>query len=94
MKLHNVQSIDFEGAEMVLAVDERIYRIDLKSVSDRLAKASDATRRSYRISPSGYGIHWPEIDEDLSIDGLIASGRPSHQNAGETAMFLKDQPPH
>jgi len=23
------------------------------------------------VSPSGYGIHWPELDEDLSIDGMI-----------------------
>jgi hypothetical protein len=25
----------------------------------------------YEISPSGYGIRWPLIDEDLSIDGLL-----------------------
>jgi hypothetical protein len=25
------------------------------------------------MSPSGYGIHWPLVDEDLSIDGLIGA---------------------
>jgi hypothetical protein len=28
-------------------------------------------RENFEISPSGYGIHWPDVDEDLSIDGLI-----------------------
>ncbi len=28
-------------------------------------------RAMYRISPSGYGIHWPLIDEDLSINGIL-----------------------
>ena len=26
------------------------------------------------LSPSGYGIHWPELDEDLLIDGLLRAG--------------------
>ena len=33
--------------------------------------ASDIERKIYEISPSGYGIHWPLLDEDLSIDGLL-----------------------
>jgi hypothetical protein len=33
--------------------------------------ATEAERNFYKISPSGYGIHWPAIDEDLSIKGLI-----------------------
>jgi Protein of unknown function (DUF2442) len=28
---------------------------------------------NFEVSPSGYGIHWPELDEDLSIDGMIKS---------------------
>jgi hypothetical protein len=36
-----------------------------------LANASETERKKYEISPSGYGIHWPLIDEDLSIDGLL-----------------------
>jgi len=76
VKIHNVQKIDFDGKNMVLAVDGRVYRVGLPSVSGRLANASDASRRSYSISPSGYGIHWPDIDEDLTIDGLIASAPP------------------
>ncbi|MFM1841469.1 MAG: hypothetical protein RLZZ490_200, partial [Cyanobacteriota bacterium] len=38
----------------------------------RLYTATDAERNLYKISPSGYGIHWPAIDEDLSVKGLIS----------------------
>ncbi len=30
----------------------------------------------FEVSPAGYGIHWPEIDEDLSIDALIGVRHP------------------
>jgi hypothetical protein len=32
---------------------------------------SEKSKMNFVISPANYGIHWPEIDEDLSIDGLI-----------------------
>jgi hypothetical protein len=52
-------------------VDGKEYSFALKDISQRLAKASPSQRATYEISPSGYGIHWPIIDEDLSIDGLL-----------------------
>ena len=56
---------------MVLKVDGKEYKFRLADISERLAKASPEKREKYEISASGYGIHWPLIDEDLSIDGLI-----------------------
>ena len=37
----------------------------------RLAKATPAQRARWEIAGGGYGIHWPEIDEDLSTEGLL-----------------------
>ena len=54
-----------------MSVDGQEYRLPLSAVSSFLAGGSDAERRIYRISPSGYGVRWPVIDEDLSIDGLL-----------------------
>ena len=90
MKLHDVQKIDFEGPNMVLMIDGQIYRVEMASVSERLAKAGDAARRSYSVSPSGYGIHWPEVDEDLTIDGLIRMAIPTDRSS---AFLLKEEPP-
>jgi len=39
--------------------------------SERLARASFAERSPARLSPSGYGIHWPLIDEDLAVGPLL-----------------------
>jgi len=42
----------------------------------RLFNATQEQRRNWRISGAGYGIHWPDLDEDLSTEGLLR-GAPS-----------------
>jgi hypothetical protein len=42
----------------------------------RLARATPAERSNWRIAGGGFGIHWPDIDEDLSTEGLLR-GAPS-----------------
>jgi len=37
----------------------------------RLLRASPAERENWQLSAAGYGIHWPDIDEDLSTEGLL-----------------------
>jgi hypothetical protein len=37
----------------------------------RLLNATPAQRESWKIAGGGYGIHWPDIDEDLSTQGLL-----------------------
>jgi hypothetical protein len=70
-KRYNVSNIDFNGELMILSVDEKTYQIPIAQASKRLAQATDIERKLYRISPSGYGIHWSAIDEDLTTKGLI-----------------------
>ena len=43
----------------------------LFKISSVLEIASMEERYYFEISPSGYGIHWPLLDEDISIDGLL-----------------------
>lgn len=38
----------------------------------RLAKASSSQRRKYLISGGGVGLHWEELDEDISVPALLA----------------------
>jgi len=38
----------------------------------RLAKASPAQRRKYLISGGGVGLHWDDLDEDISVSALLA----------------------
>ncbi|MBI4480490.1 MAG: DUF2442 domain-containing protein [Acidobacteria bacterium] len=37
----------------------------------KLLEASVEQRRNWQISGAGYGIHWPDLDEDLSTEGLL-----------------------
>lgn len=37
----------------------------------RLLHATGEQRANWRVAGGGYGIHWPEIDEDLSTEGLL-----------------------
>jgi hypothetical protein len=36
-----------------------------------LSNASENQRQNFEISPGGYGIHWPDLDEDISIKSFI-----------------------
>ncbi len=37
----------------------------------RLLDATPEQRRNWQTSSAGYGIHWPDVDEDLSTEGLL-----------------------
>lgn len=49
----------------------------------RLLHATPAQRDKWQLSGAGYGIHWPDIDEDLSTDGLLR-GAPAPRGAATT----------
>lgn len=70
-KYHEVSDIRFTNKILKIKIDGKYYEIKLSAISEKLSNASDIARNKYEISPSGYGIHWPLIDEDLSIDGFL-----------------------
>jgi hypothetical protein len=37
----------------------------------RLAEATDEQRRNWRLIGRGHGIHWPDEDEDISVESLL-----------------------
>jgi hypothetical protein len=37
----------------------------------RLLRATEEQRKNWKIAGGGYGIHWPDLDEDLSTEGLL-----------------------
>jgi hypothetical protein len=68
---HQVTGLRFEGDVMILTIDGQEKRFQVSDISPALQHASEQERDLFEISPSGYGIHWPLLDEDLSIDGLL-----------------------
>jgi hypothetical protein len=80
---HKVSSIKFVNKAMKLVVDGKEYSFDLKIISSALYRATSQERECYKIDKYGYGIHWPLLDEDLSIDGLLA-----HYNVGSVRKHV------
>ncbi|MDZ4857953.1 MAG: DUF2442 domain-containing protein [Candidatus Hydrogenedentes bacterium] len=56
---------------LVIVLAERSISIPWNECSTKLTQASPDQRKDAELSPGGYGIHWPQLDEDLSINGLI-----------------------
>lgn len=50
----------------------------------RLLHATPEQRSNWKMAGAGYGIHWPDIDEDLSTQGLL-QGAPAPRNASKAA---------
>ena len=59
----------------------------------RLLKATVTQRSHWEICGGGYGIHWPEIDEDLSSEGLLRGAPvPNKQNRRAVKKISKPHP--
>ena len=66
-----VAGLEFtEDALSVALMDGRVITVPLVWYP-RLLDATEVERNNWQISGGGYGIHWPDIDEDLSTEGLL-----------------------
>lgn len=57
--------------------DGRAISVPL-SWSWRLSEATPEQRGNFRVLGSGEGIHWPDVDEDISVEGML-SGIPARR---------------
>lgn len=56
----------------------------------RLVHATPAERANWRLIGRGQGIHWEDLDEDVSVEGLLA-GRPSGESQASLKRWLGDR---
>ena len=54
----------------------------------RLAHGTPAERANFQISGAGYGIHWPDLDEDIGVEGLLL-GKKSAESPTSFARWLQ-----
>jgi len=90
----NISAIEIEVSRAeAVEVTEDTLTLDLsdgRTISvplewfPRLLRATPKERNNWRLIGKGHGIHWGDIDEDISVEGLLA-GRPS----GETQESFK-----
>ena len=53
----------------------------------RLVHASSAERSHWELLGRGMGIHWPDLDEDISLEGILA-GRASGESQASLRKWL------
>lgn len=70
-KAYNSLDLRFEKDWLILMVENQTIKLKLKDISEKLSKATVQELNDFKISPSGYGIHWNSLDEDLSVNGLL-----------------------
>ena len=92
--------IEVPNAEQ-LSVTEEALIVDLsdgRTISvplawfPRLVYASPEERTHWRLVGKGQGIHWEDIDEDISVEGLLA-GRPSGESQSSLKKWLAGRSP-
>ena len=82
-----VLDVSFSEEAMVVSLDDgRIISVPL-AWYPRLLHGSREERLNYELIGDGEGIHWPYLDEDISVEGLVA-GRRSAECATSLETWL------
>jgi hypothetical protein len=90
--LRNAQAQDVTLSDESLTVE----LVDGRSVSvplawyPRLTHATPPEKENWRLIGRGEGIHWPDLDEDISVEGLLA-GRPSGESQASFQRWLQSR---
>jgi hypothetical protein len=58
----------------------------------RLLGATPEQRCNWTVSGAGYGVHWPDVDEDLSTAGLLRGAANADAHKGEAADGALSEP--
>lgn len=62
-------------------IDGRVISVPL-AWSWRLSDATPAQRAHHRLIGGGQGVHWPDVDEDISVEGMLR-GTPARRPRGK-----------
>ena len=82
-----VLSLHFEEDALVIQLsDGRIISVPL-AWYPRLFHGNSLERSNFRLIGNGLGIHWPDLEEDISVSGLII-GRPSDESQESLSKWL------
>jgi len=84
------QSVAFSEDSMIVSLDDgRSMSVPL-AWFPRLQGGSAAEREHYELIGDGEGIHWPDLDEDISVESIIA-GRRSSESADSLRKWLANR---
>jgi hypothetical protein len=81
-------SVQFTDDSMIVSLDDgRTLSVPF-AWYPRLLHGTIAEREKYELIGNGEGVHWPDLNEDVSVEGLIA-GRRSAESDASLARWLE-----
>jgi hypothetical protein len=84
------ESVQFSDDSMTVSLDDgRSISVPL-AWYPRLLHGSSQERVRFELIGDGEGIHWPELDEDISVEGLLA-GKRSAESDASLARWLEQR---
>lgn len=89
---HQVSKVWIENASICVSTIDGLQANYAFSMWPRLAKATEELRANFYLSYSG--IHWLEIDEDLSFEGMFAHAGLIERTAEEDAVYYVPPVPY
>jgi hypothetical protein len=75
MKPVLAKSFEVTRTSLIVVTESGRFEIPWETCSAKLARANFWERSKAELSPSGYGIHWPLLDEDLAVGPLLRQPR-------------------
>ena len=85
-----VLAVSFSEDAMTVSLDDgRTISVPL-AWYPRLLAGTPEERAKYELIGDGEGIHWPDLDEDISVEGILA-GRRSAESASSLARWLSQR---
>ncbi|MCC7475964.1 MAG: DUF2442 domain-containing protein [Pirellulales bacterium] len=82
------ESVEFSPESMTVRLDDgRALSVPL-TWYPRLLHGSVEERNEYELIGNGEGIHWPKLNEDISVEGLLA-GKQSAENSDSLSRWME-----
>ena len=93
IQITQAQNVSVTDDELIVTLsDGRTISVPL-AWYPRLWHGTPAERNNWRLIGKGDGIHWEDLDEDISVEGLLL-GRPSSESQRSLAEWLEERAPH
>jgi hypothetical protein len=91
-----IQDVRVTANEIIAHLaDGRVISVPL-AWSWRLSDATPKQRANFRLIGTGQGVHWPDVDEDISVEGMLhglPAARPRSRRSSTGAGVVRDRRP-
>ena len=96
MSFSQADGADIRVRDVAVSEDELVVALmDGRTITVPLAwypwlvEGTPEQRAKWELAGAGYGVHWPELDEDLGTEGLLAGARAPFGSASRRSSSLE-----